>query len=176
MRGELLHPLHTLSRAPGTWSAAGGRILRPVVARTAQNHEQRSGAGKPRKSRGAAPGATWASSPPRHAAAPSRAAVQLGGRRPEPRRRTHAGLSAVSVLACCCCRLHLALQPDRAERLWSCRAWPCPPHTPCRLTAASSTRVLLQALAFLPELSPKQPVVNKNQLAVLSMWICGIPC
>jgi len=36
--------------------------------------------------------------------------------------------------------------------------------------------VLLQALAFLPELSPKQPVVNKNQLAVLSMWICGIPC
>ena len=125
---------------------------------------------------GAAPGATWASSPPRHAAAPSRAAVQLGGRRPEPRRRTHAGFSAVSLLACCCCRLHLALQPDRAARLWSYRAWPCPPHTPCRLTAASLTRVLLQALAFLPELSPKQPVVNKNQLAVLSMWICGIPC
>ena len=35
----------------------------------------------------------------------------------------------------------------------------------------------LVALAFVPELSPKkQPVVNKKQLAVLSMWICGIPC
>jgi len=54
---------------------------------------------------------------------------------------------------------------------------PCPHHTVRRLTAASSTRVLLQALAFVPELSPKkQPVVNKKQLAVLSMWICGIPC
>jgi hypothetical protein len=40
----------------------------------------------------------------------------------------------------------------------------------------SAHTLLLQALANLPEMSPKQPIVNKNQLAILSMWICGIPC
>jgi len=34
----------------------------------------------------------------------------------------------------------------------------------------------LQALALLPEMTPSKPIVNKNQLAVISMWLCGIPC
>jgi len=33
-----------------------------------------------------------------------------------------------------------------------------------------------QGLPLLPELSPDKPLVNKNQLAVISMWICGMPC
>jgi len=40
----------------------------------------------------------------------------------------------------------------------------------------SAHTLLLQALANLPEMSPKQHIVNKNQLAILSMWICGMPC
>jgi hypothetical protein len=45
-----------------------------------------------------------------------------------------------------------------------------------RWCGPSVNTLLLQALANLPEMSPKQPIVNKNQLAILSMWICGMPC
>ena len=30
--------------------------------------------------------------------------------------------------------------------------------------------------AWVPQMTPTEPIVRTNQIAVLSMWLCGIPC
>ena len=31
-------------------------------------------------------------------------------------------------------------------------------------------------VAWVPQMTPTEPIVRTNQIAVLSMWLCGIPC
>ena len=30
--------------------------------------------------------------------------------------------------------------------------------------------------AWVPQMTPTEPAVRTSQIAVLSMWLCGIPC